>query len=110
MFGDFLADFLALAFDEIINVGAKLKFLGLDNGRYILRVSNADLGRGYGPTHSQNLDALLGLTPDLLIVDANPFIDYQAFFYDTLSSRGPIVLLSEHRSTYNLSGAIAESW
>ena len=55
MFGDFLA----LAFDEIINVGAKLKFLGLDNGRYILRVSNADLGRGYGPTHSQNLDACL---------------------------------------------------
>jgi len=65
MFGDFLA----LCFDQLLNHAAK--FRGMYNGR----VSSAIVvrtpmggGRGYGPTHSQNLEKHLVGVPGLRVV------------------------------------------
>jgi 2-oxoisovalerate dehydrogenase E1 component len=65
MFGDFLA----LCFDQILNHAAK--FRGMYNGR----VSSAIVvrapmggGRGYGPTHSQNLEKHLVGVPGLRVL------------------------------------------
>jgi 2-oxoisovalerate dehydrogenase E1 component len=65
MFGDFLA----LCFDQLLNHAAK--FRGMYNGR----VSSAIVvrtpmggGRGYGPTHSQNLEKHLVGVPGLRVL------------------------------------------
>ena len=56
MFGDFLA----LASDQIINHVAKLHYLNPENAPSVIIRTPVGGGRGYGATHSQNLEKIFG--------------------------------------------------
>ncbi len=72
MFGDFLT----LAADQIINSASKFPFMYNDQVRVPLVIRTAMGGRrGYGPTHSQTLEALFTGIPGLTIVAPSHFHD-----------------------------------
>jgi 2-oxoisovalerate dehydrogenase E1 component len=98
MFGDFLA----LAFDQILNHAAKMKrmFGKLVKAPLIIRTPMGG-GRGYGATHSQCIEKhFLGI-PDLGFFVFHPRVD--AFkFYNTLASHAqhPSIVF-EHKLLYS---------
>jgi 2-oxoisovalerate dehydrogenase E1 component len=96
MFGDFLA----LCFDQLLNHAAK--FRDMYNGR----VSSAIVvrtpmggGRGYGPTHSQNLEKHLVGVPGLrvLVLHGRAPIDT---LYRTLRASSEPTLIVENKLLY----------
>ena len=98
MFGDFLA----LAFDQILNHAAKMKrmFGKIVNAPLIIRTPMGG-GRGYGATHSQCIEKhFLGI-PDLDFFVFHPRVD--AFkFYTTLAThiQNPAIVF-EHKLLYS---------
>jgi 2-oxoisovalerate dehydrogenase E1 component len=98
MFGDFLA----LAFDQILNHAAKMKrmFGKLVKAPLIIRTPMGG-GRGYGATHSQCIEKhFLGI-PDLDFFVFHPRVD--AFkFYNTLAThvQHPAIVF-EHKLLYS---------
>lgn len=72
MFGDFLA----LAADQIVNHASKYRWIYGDRVSVPL-VLRAAMGgrRGYGPTHSQSLEAMFMSVPGLAIVSPSHLVD-----------------------------------
>jgi 2-oxoisovalerate dehydrogenase E1 component len=96
MFGDFLA----LCFDQLLNHAAK--FHGMYNGR----VSSAIVvrtpmggGRGYGPTHSQNLEKHLVGVPGLRVLVLHGRAQI-AVLYRALRSSVEPTLIVENKLLY----------
>ncbi len=96
MFGDFLA----LCFDQLLNHAAK--FHGMYNGR----VSSAIVvrtpmggGRGYGPTHSQNLEKHLVGVPGLRVLVLHGRAPIAALYGALRSSIDP-TLIVENKLLY----------
>ncbi len=96
MFGDFVA----LAFDQIVNHVAK--YPGMYGGRVtcpvIVRVPSGG-HRGYGPTHSQSLEKHFLGVPGLMVVAASPFHDPTAIL-GALLQREEAVIYVEHKLLY----------
>jgi 2-oxoisovalerate dehydrogenase E1 component len=100
MFGDFLG----LAFDQLVNHAAK--FRGMYNGR----VSSAIVvrtpmggGRGYGPTHSQNLEKHFAGIPGLRVVVLHGRARIGAL-YETLRDSVEPTLIIENKLLYRERG------
>lgn len=72
MFGDFLT----LAADQIVNHASKYRWL-YGGGVSVPLVLRAAMGgrRGYGPTHSQSLEAMFMSVPGLAIVSPSHLVD-----------------------------------
>jgi 2-oxoisovalerate dehydrogenase E1 component len=90
MFGDFVA----LCFDQLLNHAAK--FRGMYNGK----VSSAIVvrtpmggGRGYGPTHSQNLEKHLVGVPGLRVLVLHGRAPIAALYRALRSSVDPVVIV-----------------
>jgi 2-oxoisovalerate dehydrogenase E1 component len=103
MFGDFLG----LCFDQLVNHAAK--FRGMYNGR----VSSAIVvrtpmggGRGYGPTHSQNLEKHFAGIPGLRVVVLHGRTRVAALYADLRESRDP-TLIVENKLLYRERGDAA---
>jgi 2-oxoisovalerate dehydrogenase E1 component len=90
MFGDFVT----LCFDQIVNHAAK--FSGMYDGRVTVPiVVRAPMGggRGYGPTHSQNLEKHLAGVPGLALLVLHGRTEIAALFTALRSHSGPVVLI-----------------
>jgi pyruvate/2-oxoglutarate/acetoin dehydrogenase E1 component len=103
MFGDFLG----LCFDQLLNHAAK--FRGMYNGR----VSSAIVvrtpmggGRGYGPTHSQNLEKHFAGIPGLRVVVLHGRARIGAL-YATLRDSDEPTLIVENKLLYRERGDAA---
>ena len=86
MFGDFMT----LCFDQLVNHAAK--FNGMYDGRVtvpILVRAPMGGGRGYGPTHSQNLEKHLAGAPGLALLVLHGRTAIAGLFADLRSIRGP---------------------
>ncbi len=96
MFGDFVA----LAFDQIVNHVAKYPAIygGQVTCPVIVRVPSGG-HRGYGPTHSQSLEKHFLGVPGLVVVAASPFHDPAAVL-GTLLQRDDPVIYVEHKLLY----------
>jgi 2-oxoisovalerate dehydrogenase E1 component len=72
MFGDFLA----LAADQIVNHASKYRWM-YDGGASVPLVVRTPMGgrRGYGPTHSQSLEAMFAGVPGLCVVSPSHLIE-----------------------------------
>ena len=96
MFGDFLA----LCFDQIVNHAAK--FAGMYNGQVraplIVRTPMGG-GRGYGPTHSQNLEKHFAGTPGLHVIVLHGRATIDAMYAALRRFDGP-VLIMENKLLY----------
>lgn len=90
MFGDFIA----LAADQIMNHIAKFQWMY--NGRATVPlVIRAPMGgrRGYGPTHSQSLQAMFFNTPGLRIVAPSHRHDAAALIQTAIDDRDPVLFV-----------------
>jgi len=97
------ADFGLLAFNQLINLAAKYKYMfgGLFEVPLMMRMV---VGRswGQGAQHSQSLQSLLSHIPGLAVVmPATPQSVLASYRYAISEHKGPIVML-EHRLLYEL--------
>jgi pyruvate/2-oxoglutarate/acetoin dehydrogenase E1 component len=92
MFGDFIA----LAFDQIVNFASKsVAMYGSSVGmRMIVRCPSGG-GRGYGPTHSQSLMKHFIGVPHLALYEMSPFHDAATVFADMLARGEPCILFED---------------
>jgi pyruvate dehydrogenase E1 component beta subunit len=97
------ADFSLLAFNQIINLAAKYKYMfgGLFDLPMMIRLV---VGRswGQGAQHSQSLQSLFAHIPGLMVImPSSPHSIEAAYGYAIANHRGPVISL-EHRLMYEL--------
>jgi pyruvate/2-oxoglutarate/acetoin dehydrogenase E1 component len=92
MFGDFIA----LAFDQIVNFASKsVAMYGTRVPmRMVVRCPSGG-GRGYGPTHSQSLMKHFVGVPHLALYEMSPFHDAAAVFAEMLDRGEPCVFFED---------------
>lgn len=102
-------DFMFLAFDQMINVAAKWRYMFGGNAGRAPIVVRAVIGKGWGQgaTHSQSLQAPLAHFPGLTVVMPAFPIDAKGLMLFALQHDGPVVIL-EHRTLYNTEGDVPE--
>ncbi len=100
-------DFMFLAFDQMINLAAKWKYMYGGHAGKLPIVFRAIVGKGWGQgaTHSQSLHAVLAHFPGLKVVLPASPKDAKGLTLAALQSDSPVVLL-EHRSLYNIEGEV----
>ena len=92
MFGDFVA----LAFDQIVNFAAKsVSMYGRRLPMHLLVRCPVGGNRGYGPTHSQSLQKHLVGVPDLALFEVSPFHDNVRLLARLLDRGEPCVLFED---------------
>jgi acetoin:2,6-dichlorophenolindophenol oxidoreductase subunit beta len=94
-------DFMFLALDQMINNAAKWKYTyaGASSVPVTIR---AIVGKGWGqgPTHSQNLQAVLAHFPGLIVAVPSNAYDVKGITLEALHQKSPVVII-EHRSLYD---------
>ena len=99
MFGDFVA----LAADQIINQAAKMHFMYAGKVRVPTTVRLVSGGyRGYGPTHSQSLEARFCGVPGLKVVALSRRHDPRALLEAAVLRDPNPVLFVENKTLYSL--------
>lgn len=93
------ADFVTLAADQIINSAAKFYYMFGEkvNCPVIIRLVSGG-GRGYGPTHSQNLENLFCGVPGLRIIAVSEYHNIDSLYeviYDL--DRAPVIIVEDKR-------------
>lgn len=102
-------DFSLLAFDQIINLAAKWKFMFGGNAGSVPIVTRMIIGRGWGQgaTHSQSFHSMLANVPGLVIALPGTPNAAKGVIITALQSDHPTAIL-EHRSLYEIEGDVAE--
>jgi acetoin:2,6-dichlorophenolindophenol oxidoreductase subunit beta len=102
-------DFMFLAFDMLINLAAKWKYMYGGNAGEVPIVVRAVIGKGWGQgaSHSQSLQSVLAHFPGLSVVMPTFPQDAKGLMLSALSARSPVIML-EHRTLYDTSGPVPE--
>lgn len=97
MFGDFMA----LAFDQLLNHAAKFGDMYNDQAQSHLIVRTPmGGGRGYGPTHSQTLDKHFMGIPGLSVVAINALVDPATLYKAVIERDKGVFLMIENKLLY----------
>ena len=102
-------DFMFLAFDNLLNLACKWRYMfGGTNGTTPI-VVRAVVGRGWGQgaTHSQSTHAPLAHFPGLTVAMPAFPKDAKGLILSALTHTGPVVIL-EHRSLFDTVGEVPE--
>jgi len=104
-------DFLLLAFDQLINLAAKWKYMFGGNAGTVPIVVRAVIGKGWGQgaTHSQSFHSVLGHFPGLNVTAPSCPAEAKAVTISALTAEVPTVIL-EHRALYNETGEVSEAF
>jgi pyruvate/2-oxoglutarate/acetoin dehydrogenase E1 component len=100
-------DFMFLAFDQLINLAAKWRYMFGGNVGSVPIVVRAIIGKswGQGATHSQSLHSVLGHFPGLhVVMPATPKSALELTLA-ALQGNTPTVIL-EHRALYDVEGEV----
>jgi acetoin:2,6-dichlorophenolindophenol oxidoreductase subunit beta len=101
-------DFILLALDQLANMAAKAHYVFGGQARCPLVVRTpAGGGRGYGPTHSQSLEALFAHVPGLKVVAPSTPADAKILLKAAIRDNNPVVF-TEHKLLYSLRGALPD--
>jgi pyruvate/2-oxoglutarate/acetoin dehydrogenase E1 component len=102
-------DFMFLAFDMIINLAAKWKYMYGGNAGSVPIVVRGVIGRGWGQgaSHSQSLQSAFAHFPGLTVVMPTFPKDAKGLTMSALRHPGPVVIL-EHRTLYDVEGDVPE--
>jgi 2-oxoisovalerate dehydrogenase E1 component len=94
------ADFLTLAFDQIVNHA--VKFPGMFADAQIPLVIRTPSGgrRGYGPTHSQSTENLACAVPGLTVIFGSPRHDIGALLWNSVLEWPYPTVFFEHKLLY----------
>jgi pyruvate/2-oxoglutarate/acetoin dehydrogenase E1 component len=103
------ADFVFLAFDAMLNLGAKWHYMFGGNAGTVPFLVRAVVGKGWGQgaTHSQSLQAPLAHFPGIKVAMPTTPADAKGLMLSALEASGPVVLL-EHRSLYATEGEVPD--
>ncbi|WP_431929056.1 alpha-ketoacid dehydrogenase subunit beta [Nonomuraea jabiensis] len=94
------SDFVALAFDQIVNFASKsVSMYGRPLRLPLIVRCPSGGGRGYGPTHSQSLQKHFIGVPGLAVYEVSPFDDHRELFGE-MFARGEPCLLFEDKILY----------
>lgn len=99
------ADFSFLAFDQIINLAAKWRYMYGGNAGDVPIVVRMIIGRGWGQgaTHSQSIQSMLANVPGLAVIMPSSPAEAKLAILKSCAYRFPSVIL-EHRSLYPIEG------
>ena len=102
------ADFLLLAFDQLINNAAKWHYMFGDQMKVPL-VIRLVIGRGWGqgPQNSQSLHGLFASIPGLKVVMPSTAYDAKGLLIAAIKDNNPVVFL-EHRWLHQIYGSVPE--
>lgn len=102
-------DFALLSFDQIVNNGAKWKFMFGGNAGTVNITIRMIVGRGWGqgPTHSQALQAMLAQIPGLIVLAPSRGIDFYNAIMFSVQEEKPVVII-EHRWLHNIEADCSE--
>ena len=105
------SDFMTLAMDQIVNQGAKLRFMfgGKAKVPVVFR-SPLGSGMGFAAQHSQSLEAWFAHIPGLKVVLPSTPADASGLLRSAIHDPN-IVIFFEHKAMYNLQGMVpAGDW
>ncbi|MEQ8641164.1 MAG: transketolase C-terminal domain-containing protein [Alphaproteobacteria bacterium] len=104
-------DFMFLAFDQMINLAAKWKYMYGSHAGSVPIVVRGVIGRGWGQgaTHSQSLQSVLAHFPGLQVVMPALPQDAKGLTIAALTGDAPTVIL-EHRSLYPIAGPVDQAF
>src|SRR5262245_32944724 len=102
-------DFMFLAFDMMINLAAKWKYMYGGAAGSVPIVVRGVIGKGWGQgaSHSQSLQSVLAHFPGLTVVMPALPRDAKGLMLSALKHPSPVVML-EHRSLYDTTGEVPE--
>jgi acetoin:2,6-dichlorophenolindophenol oxidoreductase subunit beta len=102
-------DFMFLAFDMMINLAAKWKYMYGGNAGSVPIVVRAVIGKGWGQgaSHSQSLQSVLAHFPGLNVVMPAFPRDAKGLMLAALQHASPVIVL-EHRALYDTAGEVPE--
>lgn len=102
-------DFMFLAFDQLINLAAKWRYMYGGNAGSVPVVVRAVIGKGWGQgaTHSQSLQAPLAHFPGMTVLMPATPRDAKGLLLSACRHDGPVVIL-EHRALYDVEGEVPE--
>jgi pyruvate/2-oxoglutarate/acetoin dehydrogenase E1 component len=101
-------DFITLAMDQLVNHGAKLRYMtdGLLRAPMVIRAQGGARG-SMGAHHSQSLEAWFGHVPGMTVVAPSTPADAQGLLQAAIRSDDPVLYL-EHRGLYWQKGEVPE--
>lgn len=101
------SDFSLLALDQIVNLGAKLRFMS--NGQFsvplVIRMA-AGAGTNHGPQHSQSLESLFAHIPGLVVAMPSTSSDAYQMLRDAIRCDDPVIFLESKSLYFRESGNI----
>ncbi len=99
-------DFITLAFDQLVNHAAKFYFVYGEPVPMVVRTPSGGR-RGYGPTHSQSLEAMMASVPGLKVVaPSNPF-DAKGLLKSAIRDNNPVIFV-ENKTLYQTRGEVPD--
>ncbi|MBX3031207.1 MAG: alpha-ketoacid dehydrogenase subunit beta [Chloroflexi bacterium] len=101
-------DFITLAMDQLVNHGAKLRYMtdGLLQVPMVIRAQGGARG-SMGAHHSQSLEAWFAHVPGLTVVAPSTPADAQGLLQSAIRSDDPVLYL-EHRGLYWQKGEVPD--
>jgi pyruvate/2-oxoglutarate/acetoin dehydrogenase E1 component len=101
-------DFITLAMDQILNHTTKFPFIFGQQGKAPMVIRTTCGGwRGYGPTHSQSLEAWFLHVPGLNVVMPSTPQDAKGLMKTALQNDRPTLFI-EHKLLYGVKGQVPE--
>lgn len=102
-------DFMFLAFDQLLNQAAKIRYCFGEQARVPLVLRTPAGGyRGYGATHSQSLQAMLCHIPGLKVVAPSTPRDARSLLKAAIRDDDPVIFV-EHKILYGKKGLVPEA-
>jgi pyruvate/2-oxoglutarate/acetoin dehydrogenase E1 component len=101
------SDFVLLALDQIVNLGAKLRFMS--NGQFalplVIRMPGGG-GTNHGPQHSQSLESLFAQIPGLIVAMPSTSSDAYWMLREAIRSDDPVIFLESKHLYFRHSGDV----
>ncbi|MFC4054137.1 alpha-ketoacid dehydrogenase subunit beta [Actinomadura syzygii] len=101
------SDFVLLALDQIINLGAKIRYMS--NGQFSVPLTIRMPGGGgtnHGPQHSQSLETLFAHVPGLVVAMPGNVSDAYWMLRHAIRSDDPVIFLESKNLYFRTSGDI----
>jgi len=102
------ADFSALAFDQVVNQAAKVRYMfgGQCKAPLVVRMPQGGLSwKSAGAQHSQSVEAWYVHTPGLVVVSPSTPYDAKGLLKAAIRDDNPVIYL-EHKAMYSTKGQV----
>ena len=104
------SDFVLLALDQIINLGAKVRFMS--NGQFnvplVIRMPGGG-GTNHGPQHSQSLESIFAQVPGLIVAMPATAADAYWMLRDSIRLDDPVIFIESKGLYFREKGEVDES-